>query len=88
MSTSMPVPPPCAGKSLLFDSTDDFEHLMARALCAHCPLVRDCLMQAVTIAGEFTSRSPHRGPDGTWGGLLWRDGSICEGFTIREEVAA
>lgn len=59
----------------LFDSTRLRDHLQARAYCSTCPVVVDCINTAVRIAGE---RPPgcRRGPDGTWGGLLWVSGHI------------
>lgn len=68
--------PPCTRYSPgLFDSTVPGDHLSARAVCAVCPMVRACLERAIGIAGEHEGESA-RGPDGTWGGLLWKCGHI------------
>ena len=70
-------PPPCAGRSVLFDSTDLFDHLTARRTCSGCPMVAACLERALSIADERGERDhSRRGPDGTWAGLLWRSGSV------------
>ena len=80
-------PPPCAGRSVLFDSTDLFDHLAARRTCASCPMVRACIERALAVAAEHPAGA-ERGPDGTWGGLLWRGGSLVEFVTPGLEVAA
>lgn len=79
---------PCAINPALFDSLDYRDHLRARAVCATCPNVRACLLLAVDIANEHGTSSLHRGPDGTWGGLLWESGSIHQFATVGESVAA
>jgi hypothetical protein len=73
-----PTRPTCRNSDpALFDSTDLIDHLDARRLCAICPLVNQCLHLALAIASEQpASRPGHRGPDGTWAGLLWRNGAI------------
>jgi hypothetical protein len=61
----------------LFDSTDWPDHVLARRVCGRCPVVAWCVERAVAIAREHTRGAVEtRGPDGTWGGVLWRDGSI------------
>ena len=61
----------------LFDSTYYDDHLEARKLCATCPVVWKCVLGAVDIANEVDEHLPaYRGPDGTWGGLLWVNGHI------------
>lgn len=80
--------PACQGRDpRLFDSTAPREHLQAREVCVTCPLVRDCIRQALTIAGE-TSTHSRRGPDGTWGGLLWRSGRVVDPYRAHTWVAA
>lgn len=69
--------PPCTNDAALFDSVDHFDHLLARATCATCPMVRACIERAVEVAGMHNTRS-YRGPDGTWGGLLWNSGSVVQ----------
>ena len=69
--------PSCAGESWLFDSTDPFDHREARSLCTTCPIWGQCLDLALTIARTNAHRSSaYRGPDGTWAGLLWRNGGV------------
>jgi hypothetical protein len=64
----------------LFDSTNYRDHLEARKICAGCPSVQLCILGAVDIANEISTDLPaFRGPDGTWGGLLWINGHICDG---------
>ena len=84
----MNTPPPCVGKSELFDSTDDFDHLRARVICAGCPFVQECILQAVEVAKVNASWAAVRGPDGTWGGLLWRNGKVREFVSTHAAVAA
>ena len=68
--------PPCTRYSpSLFDSTALGDHLTARAVCAACPMVTACLERALGIAGEKHDGN-RRGPDGTWAGLLWKDGHV------------
>lgn len=83
----MPTPPCTRYSPRLFDSTDAWEHNAARTICAACPMVVGCLRLAVSIANESTDVN-RRGPDGTWGGLLWRDGRIVEPRGGVVEVAA
>lgn len=80
------IPPPCTRYSpALFDSTDADDHLHARAVCATCPMVAACLDRALAIA---TEQSYWRGPDGTWAGLLWRNGLVVDWRTSALVVAA
>ena len=68
--------PPCTRyEPQLFDSTRLRDHIRARAVCSTCPVVQGCIARAVAIAEE---RPPgcRRGPDGTWGGLLWTCGTV------------
>ena len=77
--------PPCTRYSPgLFDSTEPRDHEHARAICATCPMVMACLERAIEVAGEHSPESSsHRGPDGTWAGLLWKSGRIV----VVEQVA-
>lgn len=70
--------PLCARRDpALFDSIDLVDHFRARAICAGCPVVQACLERALAIAAEHSPKDrSQRGPDGTWAGLLWLDGSI------------
>lgn len=65
--------PRCAGLTDLFDSRHPHDHARARVLCASCLLARECLEEALRQA---RARGNGYVPDGTWGGLLWRDGSV------------
>ncbi len=68
-------PPACRGTDPRhFDSTTIGDHLAVRRLCDHCPHAKACLATALTIANS--AHIHHGTPDGTWGGLLWRDGQI------------
>lgn len=68
----------CYGRDpQLFDSVKPADHLLARAICGTCPRVQSCLRLALSVAGE-TGAHAQRGPDGTWGGLLWRDGRVID----------
>ncbi len=70
--------PPCRRMPpQMFDSTSPLDHQRARTICAICPHVMACLRLALDIAGETGARA-QRGPDGTWAGLLWRDGHIVD----------
>jgi hypothetical protein len=63
---------PCAGKHVLFDSTDISDHLTAARICAACPLINTC-RQRLT---ELQANAPFYGhPEGTWAGLLLTDGN-------------
>lgn len=67
---------PCAEQNpALFDSRRPLEHARARAVCATCPYVQACLRLACDIARDGPNDRAGA-PDGTWGGLLWRDGRI------------
>lgn len=68
----------CYGRDpQLFDSTKHTDHQLAKAICGTCPHVQACLRLALDIAGE-TNAHAQRGPDGTWAGLLWRDGQVVD----------
>jgi hypothetical protein len=63
---------PCAGKHVLFDSTDPADHALAARLCGWCPLLdacRDRLADMRANAGYYGH------PEGTWAGQLCIDGS-------------
>lgn len=64
----------CLGMTDEFDSTVWTWHLRARVLCSTCPLTRDCLDNALAQARDRSTNCAV--PNGTWGGLLWRDGQI------------
>lgn len=87
MSIAMP-PVPCTENPPLFDSVTPWDHREAKSICATCPVVQACILRATAIASEHSTDSPHRGPWGTWGGLLWVAGSIYDGRSASTEVAA
>lgn len=62
----------------LFDSTHPLDHLHARAICDTCPLVQPCIHRACDVARKHAHEPALRGPDGTWGGLLWRAGRVVD----------
>lgn len=69
--------PPCTkADPQLFDSTKPRDHARARAVCSTCPRVRECLELAGAISGRHQHNAMRRGPDGTWGGRLWRNGEV------------
>lgn len=62
----------------LFDSTAVVDHLRARVVCSQCLCVQPCLQLALRIArGDIGNRAV-RSPEGTWGGLLWREGRVVD----------
>lgn len=65
----MSTPPPCYGKSALFDATDPRSHEQARAICSTCPIIDAC--RANLIATQ-AAMMPKYGPEGTWAGVLFR----------------
>ena len=65
----MSTPPPCSGRWDLFDSTDLRDHLVARALCATCPLIAACHQRLQQARDLHTGGGPE-GPEGTWAGRL------------------
>jgi hypothetical protein len=70
------VRPACRSSDYkLFDSYHPDSHMAARRFCARCPMVIDCLNRALGIAGE-NAPGDVRAPFGTWGGLLWKSGSV------------
>jgi len=72
----------------LFDSTDWRDHLTARRFCGNCPMVAACAQLAATIAAEHSpDHIAHRGPDGTWAGLLWRNGDVVLPARVGEVAA-
>ena len=83
MTTSRDLPQCRRHDPGLFDSKEARDHLRARAICAGCPLVMPCLRLALNIAGRHPGNPNRRAPDGTWAGLLWRDGHICQPPTAR-----
>lgn len=62
---------PCHDHYSLFDSTSTLDHLLARRMCAACPMLRGCLTLAQSIADTEGWAGV---PNGTWGGVLWRNG--------------
>ena len=75
---------PCYGQSALFDSTEQADHLKARALCATCPALRACATTAATMPDA----------EGTWAGKLrgnigaLRRAAEDASFTDMEALAA
>lgn len=84
--------PACRAKDYrLFDSTHPDTHLAARRYCAQCPIVMECLHEALAIAtANADVGSMARPPFGTWGGLLWVGGVIqpVDARTAAETVEA
>jgi hypothetical protein len=80
----------CVGSDpRLFDSTRAFDHLLARRVCATCPMVQACIGRAIAIASQHPHNPHWRGPDGTWGGLLWHAGVIVDlRLNVMDEAAA
>lgn len=73
-----PARPACDGADPQeFDATDIPTHLEMRAICATCPIVTPCLELALDISRHRHAHKA-RGPDGTWGGVLWRDGVVVK----------
>lgn len=79
--------PPCVGiEPLLFDATDIATHLQVRPICGDCSFVVACFERATEIAHEHSRYNKGaRGPDGTWAGLLWRDGHV---IAVPDEVGS
>lgn len=61
------TPPPCVGKSWLFDSTDPGCHVEAAKLCRACPMIQECRV-LLAKAREASSQESGHGPQGTWAG--------------------
>lgn len=61
--------PACTGQSDLFDSTDAADHLIARELCATCPMLDRC-RELLEEAREAAATWRDSGPAGTWAGEL------------------
>lgn len=62
----------CAGKHVLFDSTDPADHALARQFCAACPLQLACARRL----GDMLRNAGYYGhPEGTWAGRLLTDGN-------------
>lgn len=71
---------PCAGHWDLFDSRRHEDHFRAREICATCPAKPDC-KPPTTLYVQPLSGAPGRPvdgsasiADGTWGGVLYRNG--------------
>lgn len=62
----------CRGDHELFDATDTASHLIARAICAECPAIRECAALRDEIRSEIsdTMQRAGGGPVGTWAGEL------------------
>ena len=70
--TLLPIfnqPSPCAGKHELFDSTDYRDHAAAKALCATCPVFKECWDNLQDVLKADSSRGGS--PAGTWAGMLY-----------------
>lgn len=65
MKSNMPVP--CAGKWDLFDSSDFYDHLEAREICANCPAQLECATLVIDVKREGGIFGQ---PEGTWAGQL------------------
>lgn len=67
-------PPPCDGRSWLFDSTFLPDHLVAAEDCATCPLIDTCRER---VRNE-RQRVPVGTPEGTWAGERWANGRLVK----------
>lgn len=74
----------CVGKHWLFDSTDPIDHDQAAKLCAACPLLADCQIEASRLSREYRT-SAYRPLTGTWGGRLYGTPGRAPRVTPREE---
>ena len=72
----------------MFDSVRLLDHMRARAVCATCPMVQACISEAVRVARKHPTNPDRRGPDGTWGGLLWRSGTVTDPRRLNTQAAA
>jgi hypothetical protein len=66
----MSVVPPCAGKWVLFDSTDPADHVEAARLCATCPMRTECEQRLESARNRSHRPISEYGPAGTWAGHL------------------
>jgi hypothetical protein len=66
------TPPPCAGMSWLFDSTDARSHAEARAICSTCPVIAACRDLLRETQRTQLIAGPNGGPEGTWAGVLFK----------------
>lgn len=66
----MSTVPPCAGKWVLFDSTDPSDHLKAARLCAGCPMRAECEQRLESARNRSHRPVADYGPAGTWAGRL------------------
>lgn len=66
MSSAPAEQPLCLGKSDLFESADEQDHLEAKALCDVCP-ARDWCEEQFKAAVSATMLAGY-GPSGTWAG--------------------
>lgn len=62
---------PCAGRWDLFDSTDQADHLEARAMCDACPALTWCRDYARNVAETAPHIDTSSAMTGTWAGLLY-----------------
>lgn len=79
---------PCTGRWDLFDSRRHEDHLQAREICATCPLKADCKPPSTHYVQPLSGAPgrPVEGSaaiaDGTWGGVLYRNG--IQDLTVTE----
>lgn len=66
----MSAVPPCAGKWVLFDSTDPSDHIKAARLCATCPMRAECEQRLESARNRSHRPVAAYGPAGTWAGHL------------------
>jgi hypothetical protein len=83
--------PPCNGLWPLFDSRRREDHWQARRICQRCPLKAGCKPPDKIVAPPMPGR-PRGGSvasaDGTWGGVLYHDGSPVDASLDLSDVEA
>lgn len=70
-----PQTPSCHGKGPLFDSVDVADHLIAREVCASCPVIDWCRDEFTLAVRAATGVGAYAGPSGTWAGVLYNQKS-------------
>lgn len=71
---------PCIGEPYLFESDAWIHHLLARQICAECPLH---LFEKCRAEGEKAEWN-----DGTWAGQLYVNGKLRRKGRVRERRRA
>jgi len=79
--------PACEGRWELFDSLEPSAHEQAAAICATCPMLRECRAELATA--KLLAPAAYAGPQGTWAGKLigsTRATNVDKGLLAREEA--